>query len=392
MDTTQGQTGTPDEWAALLAQSPPSAQSAGLLDVLDAQKLSREGKVDALRVLERHMGWLQALQVQVLAALEAEAVASVLPGVELDCTVEEVACVLNLATSTAAERLHVACELDGHYPATLRLLERGDISYRQAAIMVEACEILDPGVAAMVEAEMLPKLPALAAGQTRKAVGREIVKADPEGAERRHEDRKRQREMVHYPQDSGMAIWGALLPAEQAAQMDQAVDAHAATFTDTCRTLEQKRVDALFDLVVNGAGAGATSGSRQAAVVQVTVPLDILIGNEDGPADLKSYGPISASQAREIAFAEGTIWRRLIVEPKTGLLVKTDPTTYKPTAEAERHVIARDGYCVFPVCQMPAHRCDLDHRDPYNHEDPEAGGATTPENLHPLCRRHHRRV
>lgn len=39
---------------------------------------------------------------------------------------------------------------------------------------------------------------------------------------------------------------------------------------------------------------------------------------------------------------------------------------------------------------MPAHRCDLDHREPFNHDDPEAGGQTVPENLHPLCRRHHR--
>ncbi|MGW3623892.1 DUF222 domain-containing protein [Streptomyces sp. NPDC000880] len=297
------------------------------------------------------------------------------------------------------------------YPATLGLLERGDISYQQARIMAETCLVLPTEVAVEVEAAMLPKLPSLAAGQSRRALGRQIVKADPEGAERRHEVRKRQREMVHSPQDDGMALFGAILPAEQAARMTQAVDAHAATYTDMARTLEQKRVDALFDLVVNGRVADARSPrgqggqregqrrdqgraeggqGRQAAVVQVTVPLDVLIGNEDGPADLKGYGPITASQARKIAFAEGTIWRRLIVAPKTGLLIKTDPATYKPTAETERHVIARDGYCTFPSCRMPAHRCDLDHREPFNHDDPEAGGQTVPENLHPLCRRHHR--
>ncbi|WP_051723537.1 HNH endonuclease signature motif containing protein [Streptomyces albus] len=87
--------------------------------------------------------------------------------------------------------------------------------------------------------------------------------------------------------------------------------------------------------------------------------------------------------------APGTIWRRLITHPKTGVLIKTDPTTYKPTAETERHVIARDAACAFPSCQMPAHRCDLDHIQPFNHQDPKAGGPTVPDNLMPLCRRHH---
>ncbi|MDX3224456.1 TIGR04222 domain-containing membrane protein [Streptomyces sp. ME19-01-6] len=115
----------------------------------------------------------------------------------------------------------------------------------------------------------------------------------------------------------------------------------------------------------------------------------VLIGESEEPARLKGYGPITAGQAREIAFAKGTIWRRLIIEPKTGMLVKTDLTTYKPTAETERHVIARDGRCTFPSCQMPAHRCDLDHIQPFSRYTPQAGGQTVPENLGPLCRRHH---
>ncbi|WP_030549485.1 HNH endonuclease signature motif containing protein, partial [Streptomyces albus] len=102
----------------------------------------------------------------------------------------------------------------------------------------------------------------------------------------------------------------------QAAELDAAIDAHAATFTDDDRTLNQKRVDALYDLVVNRPVTETVPGGRSAAVVQVTA-------------------------------------------------------------------------CVFPSCQMPAHRCDLDHIRPFNHQDPEAGGPTVPDNLMPLCRRHH---
>ncbi|ADI09081.1 hypothetical protein SBI_05961 [Streptomyces bingchenggensis BCW-1] len=382
----------------------PGPQTAVVLPLLDPEKLSHAGRIDALKALERHAAWIQAQQVHILAALDADAQAALPEGKwnesvegEWNFACEEVACALKLSGTTAAKRLQVARELDAHYPTTLGLLERGEICYMQAVAVTEACAVLDPLLAAQVEAVIAEKMPGLATGQTRHALRREIVRADPFGAAERHRARRRERQMVHYPQDDGMAMWGAILPAEQAASMNQAVDAHASTLPDEGRTLEQKRVDALFDLVVNRTSAAGstgnarerTSGGRAAAVVQVTVPLDVLIGESEEPAQLKGYGPITAGQAREIAFAEGTIWRRLIIEPKTGMLVKTDPTTYKPTAETERHVIARDGRCTFPTCQMPAHRCDLDHIQPFDRDDPEAGGQTVPENLGPLCRRHH---
>jgi hypothetical protein len=54
-------------------------------------------------------------------------------------------------------------------------------------------------------------------------------------------------------------------------------------------------------------------------------------------------------------------------------------------------VIQRDRHCVFPHCGHDARGCDLDHIDPYR--PPDRGGPpgqTRPENLAPLCRRHHR--
>ena len=48
-------------------------------------------------------------------------------------------------------------------------------------------------------------------------------------------------------------------------------------------------------------------------------------------------------------------------------------------------VVLRDRTCVFPLCNVSARRCDLDHTHPWH-----AGGLTTPANLAPLCRRHHR--
>lgn len=375
-----------DASASALRALLPSPETASRLGSLDPAHLSPRGRIDALAALERHIAWLQAAQMRLLAEIAQ-------PGTEHPdpWATEQVACALKLANSTAADRLYTATLLTTRHPITLDLLHAGDVSYQQARTMAELCHVIPAATAAEVERSLATKLPEQSAGQTRQAVRRAILKADPEGAEARHEQRRRDRETVHYAQDDGMAFYGAYLPAERAALMGQAVDAHATTYEDDGRTLPQKRADALYDLVVNGAGAEASQPHPSPrTLVQVTVPIDTLINWGDAPADLRGYGPIAAAQARQLAFAPGTIWRRLLTHPTTGLLLKTDPTTYKPTAETARQVAARDGECAFPTCRMSASRCDLDHVQPFHHANPNEGGQTTPDNLQPLCRRHHR--
>ncbi|HEX6447234.1 MAG TPA: HNH endonuclease signature motif containing protein, partial [Streptosporangiales bacterium] len=67
------------------------------------------------------------------------------------------------------------------------------------------------------------------------------------------------------------------------------------------------------------------------------------------------------------------------VEPAPG----AEPQ-YRPSPRLERYVRARDRRCAFPGCTRRARRSDLDHTIPWPR------GDTTAENLHPLCRRHHR--
>ncbi|WP_329121630.1 HNH endonuclease signature motif containing protein [Streptomyces sp. NBC_01465] len=388
--------GTPDEWAAFLRTQDPSAHVMDLLPVLDAEKLSAAGRIDALAVLERCASWVAACQVPLLAGIEAQTSAELPVGADFETTLlhdwdyaaEQVACALKLSGAGAGDRLEVARALMDRLPQTLELLAQGEISWRQAKTVVDACAVLDDEMTAKVEDAVVAKLPTQAAHETRRMLNRTIARLDPEGAAARHEQRRLERTTVNYPQPDGMAMFGAIVPAEQAALMEQAVDAHAATFADDGRTLSQKRADALFDLIT-GTTNTQSVGGRSAAVVQITVPLDVLIGASEEPAELKGYGPITAGQARDVAFAEGTVWRRLITHPTTGMVVKTDPTTYKPTAETTRHVEARDRHCAFPTCRMPAHRADLDHVVEFDHHNPQAGGQSVPENLIPLCRRHH---
>lgn len=57
---------------------------------------------------------------------------------------------------------------------------------------------------------------------------------------------------------------------------------------------------------------------------------------------------------------------------------------YTPTDAMKAYVQARDGGCIYPGCDRPATKCQLDHRVPFGD-----GGPTTPSNLFCLCQRHH---
>ena len=390
--------GTPDELAAWLVQQNPDARTASLLAALDPDELSPAGRIDALKALQRHGAWILALQLRMLAALEVDPVDPA-PGrswdsERWDATCEQVACALRITSDTAAGKLETARRLTERFPSTLRFLEEGRIHFRQAEALCDITATLDASAARQVESMTVGRMPEQACSATRKALHRAVLKADPAGAEARHRAAREDRKVCHRMDENGMAWWSAFVPAEQAARMDAAVDEHAEAIrtTDDRRTLPQRRADALVDLVVRGGVPlnGTSPGGRSAAVIHVTVPFDTLIGVDDAPGEVKGYGPLTAGQIRALAFDKKSTWRRLLVHPKDGTLVKADPTTYKPTADVERHVIARDRSCQFPSCRMPAHRCDLDHIRAFDHTDPRSGGPSTPENLMPLCRRHHR--
>jgi hypothetical protein len=127
--------------------------------------------------------------------------------------------------------------------------------------------------------------------------------------------------------------------------------------------------------------------------IRITVPATMLLGLDDTPGHLDGYGPIPAEVAARIA--TDATWQRLITDPVTGILTDYSTTTYQPGKTLRHAVTTRDQTCCFPQCDRPAHRADLDHIHPYDHDlDPESQppgtpGQTRAHNLQPLCRAHH---
>ena len=85
------------------------------------------------------------------------------------------------------------------------------------------------------------------------------------------------------------------------------------------------------------------------------------------------------------ALAAGGTWRRLVTDPTSGTALDVGRTRYRPPAGLADLVRARDRSCVFPACQVPADRCDIDHLIAWGQ-----GGTTSLDNLVTLCKAHHR--
>lgn len=147
------------------------------------------------------------------------------------------------------------------------------------------------------------------------------------------------------------------------------------------RTLEQKRADLAISWLTTVEG----SGSQARAEVAVVIEASDLFGWTDGPATVAGLGtPIPAAWVRDMLQSTDTTLVRLLTDTR-GQVLDVSQIRYRPSA-ALRHALQwRDHQCRVTGCTRPAVATDLDHDIPFH-----LGGPTTADNLHSLCRRHHR--
>ncbi len=145
------------------------------------------------------------------------------------------------------------------------------------------------------------------------------------------------------------------------------------------RSLEQRRADVFTDLLLASPTAATPAGSGEVAVV---IDAAALLALAEEPGHLPGCGPVPADVAR--ALAADLPWRAWLTRATAAgtQVVATSPGTYRPPAALARLIRAREPHCRMPGCRSRA--VDLDHVIPFPR------GRTTPANLGPLCRRHHR--
>jgi hypothetical protein len=275
-----------------------------------------------------------------------------------------------------------------------------------------------------VEADILPLAQARTPGQLNPMIDRRVIAIDPAAAHKRTIAARRERSLDHRPAPDGMGDIHAHLPAEAAMDVYDLLDQLAlATAGQDNRTATARRADALTDLcttlltdgqvdltaLLNPTGHDSTTsatvadqhqpqtqpqgtkliGSRHGRPVHLnlTMTMAAFAGLSRDPAVLTGHGAITADLA--VAMARSIATLSVQLTDADGRTTAVGGTTYVPSRAVKDQVLAAAGTCRFPSCRMPAYRCDLDHRVPYDHAQPERGGQTSCENLDPLCRHHH---
>jgi hypothetical protein len=375
-----------DDVAAWAAAAPLGSGLLTPWGVLDPVGLSDAGRIDALLACQRLRAWTDAQEQRLLAAM-----APAPDPVDKGFVRDEIGCALRLAPAVVTAKLHTATQLVERLPATLGLLEGGDISLSHARVLVEAVLGLDDLLAAKVEARVLTRAAGQSVGAFRAAVHRAVLAVDPGGEEEQHRRQLEDRRVIGRPTGSGMGELWALLGVDDLAAVLTRLDTLTATkIPGDQRSADQRRADTLVALLL-GTGTGTSTGDLEAVSswqgrrpsVQVTVAASTMLGLDQHPGELDGYGPIPAAMARAIALDPTGTWRRLLTD-EHGQLLDYGRTVYEPPQPLVDHVVARDRTCRFPGCRRPARRCEIDHQQAWGD-----GGITADCNCECLCPRHH---
>jgi hypothetical protein len=314
---------------------------------------------------------------------------------------DEIAVVLAITKVDAARRYGLALAAS-ELPAVAESWRSGDIDARKVQVICDRVIPLSDPARTALAGEAAGYAAKHTASELRRWLDRRVLAADPATAEQRRKSAQSDRCVTFTPLPDGVAELAAKLPALQARQLYDTVNtlAQSAAPNDH-RTIDQRRADALVDIVLGRAEPPQVS-------VQVVVPLDTLMGETAEPGHVAGVGPIGSAEALELTGVPGldrcstcdsdidetrraaheSVFRRLLTEPSTGHLVDISEQSYRPSAGLDRAVRARDGVCRFPGCSRSASTkrsgTDLDHTIPWPR------GQTTASNLAVLCRHHHR--
>lgn len=343
---------------------------------------------------------------------------------DLRSPADELALVWQISKGAATTRLHASCELVDNFPASLHALKEGELTERAAFTVVRELSVLDDAEQmAAAESAVLDWARKHPPQQLRKQAQREAARRSPEATGKAHARAMDERSVRIFPSGDGTAELVHTQDAIDAAAVMSSLTRAAASrrrHGDT-RTMDQLRSDIALSRLLprtRTAPAGTTSDAEQAddggdltAGAETTViihatgeEIRALINGEPGSGgEAEHHGPLPQGSLRKHLVkalgrallpagcatdtnastgrtGRGRVDVRLIDEPPAG---RSD--SYVPTAQVDKYVRLRDRTCQFPGCNRPAEYADLDHRIAF-----AEGGRTTTDNLHCLCRHHHR--
>ena len=288
-------------------------------------------------------------------------------------------------------------------PNTAERLAAGDITMDHAAALVTAAEQCGADVVDG-DSDLLERAEKTSSESFARQARRFAAAESPDRGEALLERQRRGRAAsVFTDPDTGMGkVFGAFDPISFNL-IEQVVDGHTDALwradggrdgqPNEVRTCEQRRADALFELItgrdaltrkpLESAGGGGGGDIRAKASAQLVAVADISVldgTNPDGRCEIIGTGPVPPGILAQLS-------------PDTRLTGMIFAGRGRPLwmgrslrlANAHQHLAlaVRDRGCV--TCGTPMHRCEIHHIQEW-----ENGGPTDIDNLTALCGPHHR--
>ncbi|UFU07038.1 HNH endonuclease signature motif containing protein [Ruania halotolerans] len=298
-------------WSQAAAVVADAGADAELLELLeqesDGPTTPDEGLlVELVAATDRILNHASALQARFVADLMERRRGSA----GASRTADELAARL-ATTGYSAEVLVGRAEALATAPDVAHALDRGVLTPRKADLITDATEGLELPQARAVQEHAVAYAEHHTAPQLRRELEAAVLAVDPAGAEREHEKAYARRRVIREPARHGMEWVSALLSAEAAASAYTVIDGLAADCAaDDDRTIDQRRADVLAHVFKEILATGATAGGTRLPdrhgrrpIVRVSVTEAVLAGDDESPAVLHGYGPISAATARRLAAA-----------------------------------------------------------------------------------------
>lgn len=325
-------------------------------------------------------------------------------------TPEPFAAALGVSTFAGMQLLADAMDLQHRLPGIWRKVDELAVAPWKARKVAQATRSLSKRAAAYIDSELANRISTCGAVMIERVVAAAIAKFHPELlAEREKKGKAGWHVSLHHPSPGEFAgtsyldVAGDTLDLDKfyAFVCDQAAALAAAGDTDPLEVRKAKALGVIADRQAQADLLGliqdrtdqsspATTGrsphaTRTALYLHgsITDVLGLGLVESSPPGEVEKLGPATLEKIRE--------WvghSNVSIHPVIDLASTDAVDAHDPPARMREQVILRDRHCVFPWCNRDARSCDLDHIEPYVEDGPP--GQTRPENLAPLCRRHHR--
>jgi Domain of unknown function (DUF222) len=306
-----------------------------------------------------------------------------------ESAVAPLAAALGVSARTAMQLMSDGLDLEHRLPRTKKAMEALRLAPWRARQIAKLTHALSQEAAAYVDAQLAPIADSCGPVKIQRLVEEAAARFDPE-SQAAVEDEAKAAWGVRLDNYAGL-VWSGTSRLEIIGDTPTLKKAYAAICAtaheqldptrpaDEQPSLEHRKVAAL-GVIADGAGAtSATTLYLHLDASRLPDPV-VKVGT------VEKLGPLTLE-----AIKSWLATSRFTLQPVLDLARPDAVDQHDPPAWMRELVILRDRTCIHPSCDKDARDCDLDHTEPYvEMDDGGPPGQTRPDNLAPICRRHHR--